>query len=53
MMFFRKGRGAHCIIFMSSNAEDRHGFVDLTSIPVLSYASAKQNIKLTEDKNDQ
>lgn len=32
-IFFRKGRGDHCIISTSSNIQNRHGFVYLASIP--------------------
>lgn len=40
-IIFSEGRGDHCIIFISASAENRYGFLDLASIPMLSCASAK------------
>ena len=41
MILFRK-QGNHCVILVFSNARNRHVFVDLASVPVLPYATAKQ-----------
>lgn len=50
-IFFRKVKGDHSIIFISSNAQNRHGFVALASISILSYAFACKAVnKLTKTK---
>ena len=41
MVFFRM-RGNHCMIFIFSDAHNRHVFVDLASLLILLYATAKQ-----------
>ena len=41
MIFFRM-RGNRCMIFIFYNAQNRHVFVDLASVPILLYATAKQ-----------